>query len=231
MQKRRSPGLPRPIDLPHSSEQVRGEEIPFSVPPIRDPGGRGFGPAVQKKVARVFAPARLYVMYGATEAAARLSYLEPDMLPKKMGSIGKPIPNVDLFVADEAGRRLPPGQAGELVARSPSIMVGYWKDPEATAQAVRNGLYRTGDLGYEDKEGYLYITGRANDMIKPGGFRVSAKEVEEAIYELEESTKPRSSGGRLRARGGRQGLHRPKEGIAAWMLSKFEKPSPGLSPL
>lgn len=176
-------GVPSTYLILLNKSAVRKFRFPF-LRYVTQAGG-ALAPAVQKEVARVFAPARLYVMYGATEAAARLSYLEPDMLPKKWGSVGKPIPNVDLFVADEGGRRLPPGQAGELVARGPNIMVGYWKDPEATAQAVRNGLYRTGDLGYEDEEGYLYITGRANDMIKPGGFRVSAKEVEEAIYELE----------------------------------------------
>jgi long-chain acyl-CoA synthetase len=147
--------------------------------------GGAMAPAVQKEVAQVFAPARLFVMYGATEAAARLSYLHPDMLARKWGSIGKPVPGVELFVADPEGRRLRPNEVGEIVARGPNIMAGYWKDPEATAQALRNGFYHTGDLGYEDDEGYLFITGRASDIIKPGGLRVSAKEVEDALYELE----------------------------------------------
>ena len=79
--------------------------------------GGAMAPSVQKEVARVFDPARLFIMYGATEASARLSYLDPDMLEKKWGSIGKAIPNVELFVADEKGNRLPPNQMGEIVAR------------------------------------------------------------------------------------------------------------------
>jgi long-chain acyl-CoA synthetase len=159
----------------------------FRFPSLRyvTQAGGAMAPAVQKEVAHIFAPAKLFVMYGATEAAARLSYLHPDNLPRKWGSIGKPVPGVDLFVADQKGRKLAPNEVGEIVARGPNIMAGYWNDPEASAQALKNGLYYTGDLGYEDDEGYLFITGRASDMIKPGGLRVSAKEIEDALYELE----------------------------------------------
>jgi long-chain acyl-CoA synthetase len=159
----------------------------FRFPSLRyvTQAGGAMAPAIQKEVARVFDPARLFVMYGATEAAARLSYLDPDALPRKWGSIGKAVAGVDLFIADPEDRRLPPGEVGEIVARGPNIMVGYWRDPEATAQALRNGLYHTGDLGYADDEGDFFITGRANDMIKPGGLRVSAKEIEDSLYELD----------------------------------------------
>jgi acyl-CoA synthetase (AMP-forming)/AMP-acid ligase II len=148
--------------------------------------GGAMAPSVQKEVAKVFAPAKLFIMYGATEASARLSYLEPDMLEKKWGSIGKGIPNVDLFVADEKGNRLSPNQVGEIVARGANMMVGYWKDPDGTNQVMKNGLYYTGDLGIEDDDGYYFVKGRTKDIIKPGGFRVSAKEIEEAILELNE---------------------------------------------
>ncbi|MCP4218865.1 MAG: acyl--CoA ligase [bacterium] len=146
--------------------------------------GGAMAPAVQKDVAQVFAPAKTFIMYGATEASARLSYLPPDMLEKKWGSIGKAIDNVDLFVADEKGEKLPPNQTGEIVARGSNMMVGYWRDPEGTAQVLRNGLYYTGDLGVEDDDGFLFVVGRTKDIIKPGGFRVSAKEIEETILEL-----------------------------------------------
>ncbi len=148
--------------------------------------GGAMAPSVQKEVAKVFDPARLFIMYGATEASARLSYLDPDMLEKKWGSIGKAIPNVDLFVADEKGNRLPPNRMGEIVARGTNLMVGYWKDPVGTAQVKKNGLYFTGDLGIEDEDGFLFVKGRSKDIIKPRGFRVSAKEIEEAILELNE---------------------------------------------
>lgn len=145
--------------------------------------GGAMAPAIQKEVVEAFAPARLYVMYGATEASARLSYLNPSDLPRKWGSIGKAIPNVDLFVADEAGQPLPPGEEGELVARGSNIMSGYWNHPEETAKVLKNGLYYTGDLGKTDDEGFLYIVGRSKDMIKIGGNRVGAKEIEDALYE------------------------------------------------
>ncbi|MFW5836171.1 MAG: class I adenylate-forming enzyme family protein [bacterium] len=136
---------------------------------------------VQKETADAFAPAALYIMYGATEAAPRLSYLDPADLEHKWGSIGVPIPNVDLFVADQDGSPLPPGEEGELVARGSNIMAGYWKDPEASGEVIRSGLYYTGDLGVRDEEGFLYVTGRAKDIIKVKGFRVSPKEIEEHI--------------------------------------------------
>ena len=140
-------------------------------------------PSVQKDVAETFAPASLFIMYGATEASARLSYLSPEDLPRKWGSIGKAIPNVELFVADENGRPLQAEQEGEIVARGSNIMSGYWNHPEETAKVLRNGLYYTGDIGRSDDEGFLYVVGRSKDMIKIGGNRVSAKEIEEALHE------------------------------------------------
>ncbi|MFW5955555.1 MAG: class I adenylate-forming enzyme family protein [Rhodothermales bacterium] len=141
--------------------------------------------AVQKQTAAAFAPAELYVMYGATEAAPRLSYVEPADLPRKWGSIGRPVPNVDLYVADQDGKRLPPGSEGELVARGSNITCGYWKDPSSTAAVLRNGLYYTGDLGKEDEEGFLYVTGRSNDIMKIKGYRVSPREIEEVLAQID----------------------------------------------
>ena len=146
--------------------------------------GGAMAPVVQKEVANVLAPAKLFIMYGATEASARLSYLEPEMLPHKWGSIGKAIPNVDLFVADNMGREVPQGEIGEIVARGSNFMTGYWNDPQETANVKKHGLYYTGDLGRMDEDGYLYVVGRTKDMIKVGGERISAKEIEEAILEL-----------------------------------------------
>jgi long-chain acyl-CoA synthetase len=138
---------------------------------------------VQQAVAEAFRPARLFVMYGATEAAPRLTYLDPELLPAKWGSIGKGVPGVEVFVADPDGNRLPPGETGELVARGPNIMAGYWRDPAATAEVLRNGLYFTGDLGREDEDGCLFISGRSRDFLKVGGNRVGAAEVEAIIMQ------------------------------------------------
>jgi len=145
--------------------------------------GGGMAPAVQKEVAKIFSPAKLFIMYGATEASARLSYLAPDDLHRKWGSIGKGIPNVDLFIADHNGNPLPTGVQGEIAARGANIMQGYWNHPEETRKVLKHGLYYTGDLGVMDEEGFIFVVGRSKDMIKIGGNRASAKEIEDALYE------------------------------------------------
>ncbi len=159
----------------------------FQFPQLRyvTQAGGAMAPAIQKAVAFAFYPAQLYIMYGATEASARLSYLPPRDLPRKWGSIGKAIPNVELFVADKQGNPLPPGEVGEIVARGSNIMQGYWNDPQETRKVLRNGLYFTGDLGKMDEEGFLYVVGRSKDMIKVGANRVSGKEIEDKLMEIE----------------------------------------------
>lgn len=148
--------------------------------------GGSMAPSIQKKVAQVFAPAKLFIMYGSTEAAPRLSYLEPDDLPEKWGSIGKAIPNVELFVVDQNGRQMPQYITGEIAARGSNIMAGYWNDLIETAKVLKNDLYYTGDLGIVDEDGYFFVVGRSKHIIKVGGFRVSAKEIEEALLEINE---------------------------------------------
>ena len=137
---------------------------------------------IKEKLLRALpAHTRLYIMYGATEAAARLTYVEPERLASKFESIGKAIPGVSVKVLDEKGRELPPGGCGELVASGANIMQGYWKDPLATSAALDQNGYHTGDLGYQDEEGYLFVTGRKDDLLKVGGYRVDPQEVEDAL--------------------------------------------------
>jgi acyl-CoA synthetase (AMP-forming)/AMP-acid ligase II len=147
--------------------------------------GGAMAAAIQQETAKVFAPAKLYIMYGTTEASPRLSYVEPEMLSNKWGSIGRPIPNVEMFIVDDKGQKLPANTVGEIVARGPNIMMGYWNDPAGTAEVLKNGLYYTGDLGEMDEDGYFYIVGRSKDIIKSGGFRLSPKEIEEALLSIE----------------------------------------------
>ena len=146
--------------------------------------GGHMAPAVRKEVAEAFSPAKLFIMYGATEAAPRLTYLDPSKLDDKLASIGKAIPDVEVLVVDKEGRPVVSGQTGEIIARGPNIMVGYWKDPKGTDAVIRSGYYHTGDLGQVDDEGSIYVVGRLKDMIKSNGFRVSAREVEDAIMEI-----------------------------------------------
>lgn len=124
---------------------------------------------------------RLFVMYGATEASARLAYVEPSRLKEKLDSIGRPIPGVELKVLDPQGRKLPPGEVGELVAAGRNIMQGYWRDAESTARVLDQHGYHTGDLGYCDQDGYFFLVGRSDDLLKVGGHRINPQEIEETL--------------------------------------------------
>lgn len=128
-----------------------------------------------------FAPARLYVMYGQTEATARLSYLPPESAQAKEGSIGRGIAGVELRVLDEDGRECATGQVGQLAARGDNVTKGYYNDEEATRQILRHGWLWTGDLAYRDADGYIFITGRAKDILKIRGHRIGAAEIERCL--------------------------------------------------
>jgi acyl-CoA synthetase (AMP-forming)/AMP-acid ligase II len=125
--------------------------------------------------------ARVYVMYGQTEATARLSYLPPDLLSTKLGSIGRGIPGVSLIVVNEDGRPIQPGEIGEIIAQGENISPGYLDDPEASAERFENGSLHTGDLATVDEEGFLFVVDRKADFIKSWGYRVSSQEVEAVV--------------------------------------------------
>jgi long-chain acyl-CoA synthetase len=143
--------------------------------------GAAMAPALVERLRVTLPSAKVFVMYGQTEAAARLAYLPPDRLTDKLGSAGKAIPGVTLKICDPSGTELPRGEVGEVVAQGDNIMVGYLNDPEATARALRPEGLRTGDIGSMDEEGYLFLRGRESEMIKSGGHRISPLEIEQAI--------------------------------------------------
>jgi long-chain acyl-CoA synthetase len=126
---------------------------------------------------------RIFIMYGATEASARLSWLDPSELPKRIGSIGKAIPNVELTIRREDGSEADPGEIGEIVARGSNIMEGYWGDPAATAEVLDANGFHTGDLGLKDADGFIWHQGRKREMIKSGAHRISPREIEEVLLE------------------------------------------------
>ncbi|WP_277453046.1 AMP-binding protein [Janibacter sp. DB-40] len=128
--------------------------------------------------------ARLFVMYGATEATSRMSYLPPELHDERSGSVGRGIPGVSLIVVDENGEDLPPGSVGELFARGDNITRGYWNDPEGTAERFVDGGLLTGDLGYADADGFVYIVDRKADFIKSWGIRISSHEIEDAVVSM-----------------------------------------------
>ncbi len=127
---------------------------------------------------------KFYVMYGQTEATARLSYLSPEMLDKKIGSIGKGIPGVELEIFNDKNQPAKSGEVGEIVARGNNIMSGYLNDAESTNKTLRNGWLYTGDLAFKDDDGYFFLTARKKEIIKVGGKRISPKEIEEVIVSI-----------------------------------------------
>lgn len=143
-----------------------------------------------KKLSAMFPKARLFSMYGLTECK-RVSYLDPAELGRRPDSVGKAMPNTEVFIVDENGERVGPGIIGELVVRGSSLMQCYWGDPEETAKKIRPGsfpgdrLLFTGDLFRTDDEGFLYFIGRKDDIIKCRGEKISPKEIENTIYALD----------------------------------------------
>ena len=137
--------------------------------------------ATTRWVREAFTPAQLFVMYGQTEATARLSYLAPECAEEKAGSIGRPIPGVELEVVDQRAARVPANQEGHLVARGANVTPGYFRAPEATAEILRDGWLWTGDLARRDADGFFFLTGRAKEVLKIGGHRVSAAEIEQRL--------------------------------------------------
>jgi acyl-CoA synthetase (AMP-forming)/AMP-acid ligase II len=137
----------------------------------------------------VFPSARVYSMFGLTECK-RCTYLPPEDLDRKPGSVGIAIPNTELWIVDEDGNKVGPGIVGQLVVRGATVMKGYWEKPEATAKKLRAGplpgehvLY-TGDYCKLDDDGYLYFVSRMDDVIKSRGEKVSPKEVEATILDI-----------------------------------------------
>lgn len=145
--------------------------------------GGAMSPVLARQLSSVLPGVAIFIMYGQTEAGPRLSYLAPEELYRKPGSIGKAIPGVTLDVLDPDGSKVEPGEVGELVASGENVMAGYWEQPDATAEAVRNGRLWTGDLATADDEGYLYLVGRKSEMIKSGAHRIAPKEIEEVLLE------------------------------------------------
>ena len=125
---------------------------------------------------------KLWNFYGQTEMAPIATILQPEDQLTKLGSAGRPALNVDTRVVDDNDRPVAVGEVGEIVHRSPHLILEYYKDTEKTAEAFANGWFHSGDLGRFDADGYLYVVDRKKDMIKTGGENVASREVEEAIF-------------------------------------------------
>ncbi|MEX0715511.1 MAG: AMP-binding protein [Planctomycetaceae bacterium] len=140
-----------------------------------------------QRLRNLFPAARLFSMYGLTECK-RVSYLPPEQLDIRPDSVGRGMPNEEVYIVDDAGNRVGPGVVGELVVRGANVMKGYWELPEATAERLKPGplpnemILHTGDLFRADDEGWLYFVGRKDDIVKSRGEKVSPKEVENVLH-------------------------------------------------
>ncbi len=143
-----------------------------------------------QKFNKLFPHIKIYSMFGLTECK-RIAYLPPDQISIRPDSVGKAMPNCEVFIYDEEGNEVSNGEVGELVVRGSNVMRGYWNSPELTSKVYRRGklpgevLLYTGDLFRKDKEGYLYFLGRKDDMIKSKGERISPKEIENILCSIE----------------------------------------------
>ena len=152
-------------------------------------GGSPMAPALISRTRKAFPRVRLFQGYGQTETSPNVSmlvdkYHDPDgQYADKIESAGQPMLTVEVKIVDENDNALPIGEVGEIAVRGPNVMVGYWNKPEETEFALRGGWMHSGDVGYMDKDGFLYIVDRVKDMIISGGENVYSAEVEAAIYQ------------------------------------------------
>lgn len=148
--------------------------------------GGHLAPSFIRQLQQLLPDTSIFIMYGQTEATARLSCLPPDKLSMKLGSIGRAIPGVTLSIMKESGERANPGEVGEIVAEGANVTSGYWRAPEETAKSFRNGKLYTGDIATMDADGFLYVVDRAREFVKCGGTRISFRQIEDRLLEYDE---------------------------------------------
>ena len=146
--------------------------------------GASFLPASLKQRLKILFPhAGFYDLYGLTEGGPGISILTPKDFCQAIDSVGKPMLSVEVRIADDNDHSLTSGQVGEILCRGPNIMRGYLNDPAATDTALSGGWLHTGDMGWQDEEGFLYIAGRKKELIISGGTNIYPLEVEEVLHQ------------------------------------------------
>ena len=172
-------GVPTVYNILMRRSNVRSMALP-SLRRFLQAGG-SLAPGMIEELHRTIPNAEVFVMYGQTEATARISCLPSERLQEKLGSAGLPLDNVVVRIVDEQGQQLEDGDTGEIHVSGPSICGGYLDEPEATMNKLSEGWLKTGDLGYRDRDGYLWIKGRTSDFVKIRGYRVGLAEVEARV--------------------------------------------------
>jgi len=148
---------------------------------------------VIKRAIASFPSTRFINAFGQTETASTITMLAPDdhilegdpseieVKLRRLTSVGQPLGDIEVSIVDEDGKEMPPEHVGEIATRGRRIMKGYWKDAQSTRDAIRDDWFYTGDLGYKDEDGYIYLAGRSKDFIKRGGEMISPEEVEQIL--------------------------------------------------
>jgi len=144
-------------------------------------GGQPLSADTAERAAAAFPATDFIQVYGLTEGGGSVTFLPPAKAAEKAGSAGLPSQHVELRVVDEDGEDVAPGVDGEIVIRAPSVTPGYWADPELTDRLIVNGFLHTGDMGRFDEDGFLFISGRKDDMIISGGMNVFPSEIEDVL--------------------------------------------------
>jgi len=172
-------GVPAVFNILLRRSNLRSTELPCLRRFLQ--AGGALGPERVDELRRTIPGAEFFAMYGQTEATARISCLPAERLNEKLGSAGIPLDNVAVRVVDQEGHQLEEGHIGEIQVSGPSVCAGYFDEPAATQTKFCDGWLKTGDLGYRDKDGYIWIQGRSSDFIKIRGYRVGIAEVEARV--------------------------------------------------
>jgi len=177
-------GVPSHFQILLRSSSLRKKTFPH-LRYVQQAGGH-LAPLFIRQLQEALPATQVFIMYGQTEGTARLSYLAPEALSTKLGSIGKGIPGVKLSVLNKLGEVVRPGELGEIVAEGDNITLGYWRAQHETASSFRDGKLYTGDMATVDEDGFIYVLDRANDFLKCGGKRVACKQIEDQLLEHNE---------------------------------------------
>jgi fatty-acyl-CoA synthase len=148
-------------------------------------GGEKMPVPLMERLLRAFPGCWVADAYGLTETVGGDTFMDRAHVLSKIGSVGKPLLHLEARIAGPEGETLPAGELGEIALRGPKVFKGYWRNPEATAAALRDGWFYTGDVGRTDEDGYLYIEDRKRDLIISGGENIASSEVERVLYEHE----------------------------------------------
>jgi len=203
-------------------------------------GGSPMAPELIRRTRALLPNVKLVQVYGLSETGYLTGLQDHEHVDGRLTSCGRPASGIEVQIADESGNDVPPGQRGELVARGPNVMRGYWNNPTETAAAFRNGFFRTGDIGYQDAAGYFYILDRLKDMIVTGGENVYSGEVEAVIFDhpavrevaVFSIPDPQWGGARGRLRGAEVGDERDRrsvDGVLSRAAGELQgAPAPGI---